>query len=192
MYTTMNSCVPERRLRTLILAVALLATLPLAASERRAMPSVLPDASQPWQVLGEADLRWLGLRVYDAALWVANGDGWAPDRLFALEIRYGRAIASWRLVDTSVEEMRRLGVADEQQLSAWRDLLEAAFPDVERDDTIIGLRRADGSVSFYHRGAPTIRIDDPQFAGAFFAIWLDERTREPDMRARLLGLADER
>jgi hypothetical protein len=41
---------------------------------------------------------------------------------------------------------------------------------------------------FYHQGKLTGRIDDVEFAGAFFAIWLDERTREPALRARLLGL----
>jgi hypothetical protein len=30
-------------------------------------------------------------------------------------------------------------------------------------------------------------IDDPVFARAFFAIWLDPRTREPQLRNRLLG-----
>jgi hypothetical protein len=30
-------------------------------------------------------------------------------------------------------------------------------------------------------------LADPQLARAFFAIWLDARTREPQLRARLLG-----
>jgi len=31
-------------------------------------------------------------------------------------------------------------------------------------------------------------IRDPEFAEAFFAIWLDPRTRDPELRQQLLGL----
>lgn len=192
MFTTTNSCAPERRLglTVLCLAAALFA-LPAAATGKWTAPQVLPETAQEWRVLGNAGLRWLGFRVYDAALWVPQGRDWAPDAPFALEIRYARSIPSKRLVEVSLDEMRRLGVAAENELSAWRELLAAAFPDVERDDTIIGVRQADGSVRFYHRGEATVEIDDPRFAQAFFAIWFDERTREPAMRERLLGQADE-
>jgi hypothetical protein len=30
-------------------------------------------------------------------------------------------------------------------------------------------------------------VSDTEFARAFFSIWLDERTREPKLRAALLG-----
>jgi len=40
---------------------------------------------------------------------------------------------------------------------------------------------------FYNQHRLLGAIDDPVFARAFFSIWLDPRTREPQLRARLLG-----
>ena len=51
-------------------------------------------------------------------------------------------------------------------------------------DTVRLSVAADGT--YYWNGQA---IDDAELAGAFFAIWLDARTREPRLRARLLGLA---
>lgn len=194
MYITMNSCGSDRPGR-FVRALAVLCVLwpcTVLASGKWTAPAVLPAATERWQMLGDAEMRWLGLRIYDAALWVPKDARWSPDAAFALEIRYGRAIKSQRLVEVSLDEMQRLRVADSGQLEAWREPLAAAFPDVERDDAIIGLRMPDGRVQFFHRGTMTVEIADPKFAEAFFAIWLDERTREPAMRKRLLGLADDR
>lgn len=194
MYITTNSCASDRSRRCLRRLLLLCALLPLVslASGKWTAPTVLPGADERWQVQGDAQLRWFGMRIYDAALWVPAGAEWSPDAAFALELRYGRAIKSRRLVEVSLEEMQRLNVADEARLQSWQALLEAAFPDVERDDSIVGLRMPGGGVRFFHRGELTVEIDDPQFADAFFAIWLDERTRAPDVREGLLGLADER
>lgn len=41
--------------------------------------------------------------------------------------------------------------------------------------------------AFYHQGRLSGKVADPAFARAFFAIWLDARTRVPALRARLLG-----
>lgn len=153
-------------------------------------PALVAERGERWQLAGSGVLRWFGFRVYDAALWVEGDARWSPLRPFALEIRYHRKIAGAKLVQASLDEMRRLGSADEDDLARWRVKLEAAFPDVESGDVIIGLREADGSVAFHHRGQVTVRIEDLAFANAFFAIWLDDRTREPGLRAELIGGGD--
>lgn len=179
-----------RRLRLALFCALLTLAGGALANGARDTPAMLEQRATEWKMQGDADMRWLGLRIYNASLWVPADSGWKPDAPFALEIRYARSIKSSRLVDVSLEEMQRLQVAEPGELEAWRASLEAAFPDVERDDTIVGLREADGSVSFYHRGQPTVSITDPRFARAFFAIWFDERTRAPAVRQRLLGLAN--
>jgi hypothetical protein len=42
-------------------------------------------------------------------------------------------------------------------------------------------------VRFFRNGTPIGDIDDREFARAFFAIWLDPRTSEPELRKQLLG-----
>lgn len=142
---------------------------------------------EDWRAIGTGELRWFGFRVYRAALWASRPVVVAQDGDFALVLRYQRSISSARLVQASVDEMLRLGVADAAQIARWQPLLEQAFPDVEAGDQITGVNRAGRGAAFYFGDARTAQIDDPAFAHAFFAIWLDERTREPGLRARLTG-----
>ena len=83
--------------------------------------------------------------------------------------------------------MRRLGVWDEDKLARWEKALTRVFPDVKRGERIVGVHLPGKGAIFYHQGQPTGTIDDPEFADAFFAIWLDPRTREPSLRKALLG-----
>ena len=138
------------------------------------------------RLAGEGRLRWLGLHIYDAALWV-NGAKWNPEREFALDIRYARNLSGERLAGTSIDEIRRLGFGDEARLARWSDDLARVFPDVKKGDRITGVNRPGVGAEFYYQGRLTGRIDDPEFARAFFAIWLDARTREPRLRESLFG-----
>lgn len=138
------------------------------------------------RLAGEGRLRWLGLHIYDAALWV-NGRKWNPEGEFALDIVYARALSGKRLAGTSIDEMRRLGFGDKASLARWSEQLTRVFPDVTKGDRITGVNRPGVGAEFYHQGRLTGRIDDPEFARAFFAIWLDERTREPGLRESLFG-----
>lgn len=131
-------------------------------------------------------MRWFGLALYDATLWVP-GPRWQWDQPFALDIRYARSFAGARLADTSVDEMRRLGFADEERLRRWGDAMARVFPDVRKGDRITGVYRPDEGAEFFHNGRSTGAIRDPEFARCFFSIWLDARTREPKLRAALLG-----
>lgn len=177
----------DRRLRALVLGLLIVAAA-LAMTARASMP--LPQAAlayaPEWRSLGSGQMRWFGLRLYDAELWV-SGERFAPERPHVLALRYHRAIAAERLVESSIAEMRRLGVQDEARLAAWRDALAQAFPSVAPDESIVGMHLPGRGAVFWHEGRLTAEIDDPELARRFFAIWLDERTREPALRARLLG-----
>jgi len=51
---------------------------------------------------------------------------------------------------------------------------------------IVGVSLPGRGAAFFHDGRPVGEVADPEFARAFFAIWLDARTRAPELRARLL------
>ncbi|QID17078.1 hypothetical protein G3580_05140 [Nitrogeniibacter mangrovi] len=165
-----------RSARTLVLGFVLLVSMP--ASARVPLPEALRDVG-PWQLRGAGDMRVLGWRVYEAALW-RRGDTAGHE---ALAIRYDTTISSERLVSTTLEELERLGLPRPER---WQAVLGRAFPDVAPGDVLVAVRSADG-VRFYAAGRQTARVPDPAFADAFFGIWLDPRTREPDLRAALLG-----
>jgi hypothetical protein len=150
------------------------------------LPPVVASLPQPTRALGEGTLRWFGLHVYDATLW-AGAEAWSADAPFALDIRYARRVAGARLAAASVEEMRRLGYGSEQQLQRWGREMSRLFPDVEPGDRLIGVNLPGRGAAFYSARGPLGTVPDPAFARAFFAIWLDPRTREPGLRSALLG-----
>jgi hypothetical protein len=147
--------------------------------------SLLREAPQ-LRLLGKGEMRWFGLHLYDASLW-SSGETWSPRQTYALAIEYARAIPGKRLVDSSIDEMRRLGIRDEDKLARWADLLARVFPDVKKGDRIVGAHVPGRGVTFFHQGQLTGSIEDTDFADTFFAIWLDPRTREPSLRKALLG-----
>lgn len=186
----MNARHAARRLAALLLAIGLLLPLPAAA---RSLPPAVEALAGPLRLAGEGEMRWFGLKLYDAALWVEAGV--APGAAsaaagHALALRYARAIEAERLVNTSIAEIRRLGDHDDARLAHWRGLLTEALPSVAAGDTLVGLHRPGRGASFWHDGRLTAQLDDPELARAFFAIWLDPRTRAPALRARLLGLEE--
>jgi len=173
-----------RRLCVLLLA-AMLNGLPIAYA--LPLPESVVREFPQLRMAGEGRLRWFGLLIYDASLWV-EGDKWSSQREFALDIRYAREIKGNKLAETSIEEMRRLGFGNESQLMRWGADLARLFPDVRKGEHMTGVNRPGQGVRFYHQGRLAGTIDDPEFARGFFAIWLDERTREPGLRQALFGI----
>jgi Chalcone isomerase-like len=167
----------------LLVVIALLVPMGVMAMT---LPDQVAKDFPDLRLAGEGRLRWFGLHVYDASLWI-NGAGWNEDREFALDIRYARDIKSRRLVQTSLDEMRRLGFGDEQRLEKWAEQMARVLPDVGKGEHLTGVNRPGSGAEFYHQGRIVGTIADPAFARAFFSIWLDARTREPGLRQSLIG-----
>jgi hypothetical protein len=172
------SCNSSWRIARRHLCIAL-AAWPLAG--RASVGEERPiDGFKRW---GSGEFRRLGFLVYEATLWAGGDDPLRPP--LALDLLYRRALRGKSLADASVREMRRLGFADDANLAAWGEQLVGIFPDVRPGDRILGLHRLRGA-QFFHNDRPIGALDDGAFASAFFAIWLDERTSAPELRAVLL------
>lgn len=147
------------------------------------------QAGVPLQAAGKGRLKFWGLEVYDAALWVSPGFR-ASDyarQPFALELHYLRAFTARDIARTSIEQMRRHGSIDEPQASRWQARLSELLPDVKRGDRLAGLHRPGVGAVFFHNGRPVGEVADAAFARLFFAIWLGEATSVPDLRRALLA-----
>ncbi|MGV7206727.1 chalcone isomerase family protein [Oxalobacteraceae bacterium A2-2] len=138
--------------------------------------------------LGQGDLRWFGLRIYHATLW-AEQRPFQPEQPFALQLSYYRSISRDRLVQTSLDEMQRLngGKLDPATLARWKTSLNSAFTDVAEGDQLTGVYAPGHGMRFYNQQRLLADIADPELARAFFAIWLDQRTRDTGLRRQLLG-----
>jgi hypothetical protein len=177
--------------RALLAALALAAALaqaPLALASPP-LPVALASEMPMLRPLGEGRLRWFGLHVYDSSLWVP-GEAWSFDRVFALDIRYAMNIKGRDLTQRSLEEMRKLGFNDPAKLKRWEEVMDRVFPDIRPGDRLVGVSIPGREARFYSRDRLLGTVPDPEFSRAFFAIWLDERTSEPKLRARMLGLPE--
>lgn len=165
--------------------VALFSLLTVAAPGWAGWRNELPGAA----LVGQGDFTWFGLRIYQARLWSPVAPvSW--EQPFALELIYRRELSRDALVQASLEEMRRLGggSVDEARLAAWDGEMRKAFVDVQPGQRITGLYQPGKGGSFYVDGEFRHAVADADFARAFFAIWLDARTRNPQLRRELLGL----
>ncbi|MGH8751903.1 MAG: chalcone isomerase family protein [Burkholderiales bacterium] len=145
------------------------------------------EKTQPkLHALGAGRLRWFGLHVYDSTLWV-SGKTWSQDEVYALDIRYARNIKGVQLTQKSVEEIERLGFAQGEKLQRWETAMARVFPDIKPGDRLVGVSIPGKGAAFYSQTRYLGSVDAPEFAQAFFAIWLDPRTSEPGLRAALLA-----
>ena len=180
---------PRAVVSFLAAAVFAVAAARAQAATRPEAPAAVASAFEDARLCGEGVLRWFGLKIYEARLWVGR-DGFDPSRFarapFALDLRYARALDGEAIARTSVEEIARMGFGDPGRRSAWFDAMRGIFPDVQSGDRLIGVNRPGSGVQFYRNDRSIGAVPDPDFAAAFFAIWLDPRTTAPELRASLI------
>lgn len=151
----------------------------------------LPDAVSKeypaFRELGEGRLRFIGIHVYDSSVW-APGGAFSPKEPYALEIRYAISIKGRALTERSIKEMRGQGYRDEAKLARWEKEMDRVFPDLKPGDRLVGVHLPGKEVRFFSQEKFLGAVTDPEFAQAFFDIWLSEKTSEPGLRAKMLGL----
>ncbi|MCY7386632.1 MAG: chalcone isomerase family protein [Burkholderiales bacterium] len=137
-------------------------------------------------VRGNAVMRFFGLKVYDVRLWTPMKPFSYADP-FVVELVYDMSLKGKDIADRSVKEMRAQGVNDEIKLKRWGDEMAKIFPDIKQGDALIGVSLPGKEARFYDREKLIATVPDPEFAKAFFDIWLSEKSSEPKLRLKLLG-----
>lgn len=157
-----------------------------------AMPLEIGDALPDARLQGGMRFRWFGLHVYDARLWTATPlrvDEDLASRPYALELAYVRRLEGKAIAERSLDEMKRLEAVSTAEAQEWLQAMRVAFPDVAPGDRLVGLHRPGRGVQFLHNGRVTGEVGERRFARLFFGIWLSSASREPALRAQLMGLA---
>ena len=152
-------------------------------------------SASPWTLQGTGALRFFGFKAYDANLWVPASASTAPTAnpmaaksQFALEIVYNTSIKGEEIVNVSLLEMARLRKLTDDQVRAWTAVMKKTFPNVASGDRLTGVFLPNAGTRFFFNGTLVSEINDPLFGDAFFAIWLDEKTKRAELRRLLLGL----
>jgi hypothetical protein len=171
-------------------ALALLAAT--AAQAGLAAPGEVATALPGARLQGAGQLRFLGLRVYDARLWAgvsAVHDDWAGQAL-ALEIEYARELSGAAIAERSLHEMRRQGELDPATAARWLQTLGALLPDVRAGDRLTAVHRPGEGLRLFANGVLRGQVQEAALATRFFGIWLSPRTSQPTLRLALLGRAE--
>lgn len=178
------------------LAVAALVAAAVTATAAAAAPAIAGGRAPAHvsKYVGDSPLAaggrltWYGLHVYDAALYAPPTFDLADPAAhrFVLELTYARRLDGKGIAQASRDEIERLGFGSDAQRARWHEQMLRLFPDVERGRRLAGVNLPGAGARFYFEGQLLGSIDDPDFARAFFAIWLDERTRAPKLRESLL------
>ena len=143
------------------------------------------------RLLGSGTLRFLGLHVYDARLWVGpRFDPAEPAKsALALELEYARAFKGSRIAERSLAEMQRGEAFGADEGERWLAAMRRLFPDVRSGDRLCAINRAGEGLLFFFNGAPVGAVNEIGFARRFLAIWLGPQTSEPALRRQLLDRA---
>ena len=138
---------------------------------------------------GEGQLRFLGLRIYDARLWVGpqfNARAYAEHPL-ALELIYHRAFRGSSIAERSMQEINRQQTLDAAQAARWQQLLGQWLPDVQPGDRLVGLYTPGRGMRLWRGDEALGTLNDAELARRFVDIWLSAKTSEPSLRSALLA-----
>lgn len=165
-------------------ALAMLAML-CAVGAAMAAPAHIATHLDQARLAGQGAYTWFGLRIYDAELWVGQ-QGYQAGVPFVLELRYARSLDGAKIAQASADEMAKLGAGSAAQRAAWLARMKEIFPDVKEGSRISGVFLPGAGARFYLDGKALASVPDPEFARAFFAIWLDPATSAGSLRKALL------
>ena len=185
----------NRLARAGVLAVAVVMVVAGAASPAAAVddpaapPSLVRRALPVGPPRGGGELRFRGLRIYGARLWVGPQFKAADfgDHPLALELKYHRAFKGTAIAQRSIDEIRRQGELAPALAQHWQKALTALLPDVQPGDRLTGLYQPGQGMRFWRGEQPLGATDDAELARRFFAIWLSPTTSEPGLRSALLA-----
>lgn len=173
-----------------VLAVAATA-LPAAAAEpgQAAAPAFITQAIGPATLAGQGQMRFLGLRIYDARLWVGpqfQAQAFA-DHPLALQLTYHRAFRAEAIAQRSVQEITRQTPLAPALAQRWQAQLAQSIPDVQPGDQLTGIYQPEQGLQLWSGAHMLATISDAALARAFVGIWLSPATSEPPLRKALLA-----
>jgi hypothetical protein len=136
-----------------------------------------------YSLVGEGTMKVLFFDLYHAKLYASKAQLTNYD-LF--EIEYLKDIPAKKLIDATEDQWQHIGLTN-SEIPNWLRDINRIWPDINKGETLILKRNANGQAEFFHQGKYIGTVSDAAFTDAFLAIWLSEKTSEPKLRKQLLG-----
>ena len=166
----------------------------MASTNLQAAETVKPDSAKtdapPWQsmeLVGQGKLSVLFWDIYNAELYTADGSYKEAKFPIALRLVYLRDFKKKQLISETEKQWGKLGFKDQQKIKAWLAILDKLWRDVKEDESITLYIDESESSFFYLNNEQLGKVEDPEFAEAFLAIWLSEKTSAPEVRKKLIS-----
>ena len=163
------------RWRFRLAAVVLMLVTPSALAAPPLTPKPLPEPVKSQapgiRPVGRGRETLWGIHVYDATLWIV-GDRFTPAEPHALDIEPGRKVSADTLVNTAMDEMRRLKLGDASQLASWRVEMWQLMPNVNSGDQIVVFCPTDAKTLIYYNGRSQGEVNDATLCPAIMNVWL--------------------
>ena len=182
---------PQRRRYQPRLGFAVVALMLVSSSSVSAprTPKPLPEPVKSQapgiRPLGRGRETVWGIHVYDATLWVV-GARYTPVEPHALDIEPGRKVSADTLVNTAMDEMRRLKLGDASQIASWRGELKQLMPNVNSGDQIVIFCPTDAKTLMFYNGRIQGQVNDATFCPAIMNVWLHPASKS-SVRKSLLA-----
>ncbi len=133
----------------------------------------------------KASMTWFGLPIYEAKLFTKKN--FSFDEEFILELKYDTGFEGGSIAKRCMKEINVVAKPSAKQQEEWLAKMMKIFPDVKKGDVIAGVYSPKGVAKFYYNKIFLGEVSDKEFAKAFFSIWFDEKTSEPEVRKQLLA-----
>ena len=152
-------------------------------------PEPVAQALVQPRLAGQGQMRFLGLRIYDARLHVGpQFEALEFERYpLALELTYQRSFSARAIAERSIQEIERQRAMSPELATRWTTLLAQWLPDVQSGDRLTGLYLPGQGMRMWRGDQALGLLDEPELARYFFGIWLSPKTSEPGLRSALLA-----
>lgn len=171
-------------LKLIALVSGLLFSLPLHANT---VPNDIQAQLKAPGKVGEVQVRFLGIRMYRAALFTKEGIPFNWNRPFALELKYARSFGKDRLVNASISELERLEGKRKDHAAIARKLGNC-YRNVSASDRFVAVPKGRNSVQFFFNGRKTCSLNHAGVRERVLGIWLSDRSRDKRLSRVLRGL----
>jgi hypothetical protein len=137
--------------------------------------------------IGAAELRFVGMKVYDIALWSSDSE-FSYKKPFAIQIKYNMNFDREDLAKRSVVEIKKLHELTKEEEKNYQEQLLKIFHSVKKGDEKLAVFTPSKGVLMMYNGQKVGEISDLKLARLFVDIWLNLRGSYPEISKKILGL----
>ncbi|MBE1284372.1 MAG: hypothetical protein GJ676_13755 [Rhodobacteraceae bacterium] len=175
------------RLLVSVQCLALLALLAFGVSHgAQARQDLKLAGLQAPTLVNEVTVRWLGLRLYKAALFTESGERFSWSEPMALQLTYLRDFSEPKLTKGTLDELQRIE-GNRSDHTALMAKLSKCFTDVQAGDRFVAASPRPDTLSMWLNGRKTCTVSEPNIRKRFLGIWLSDQARSASLSRSLRG-----